>query len=126
MPRSDAGGRTRARNIHHELGREGVVIMLQDHETHGRAGANGSHREETGSLSHQPTTTRTDVGCDPSDALMHLSDVVMREMFAVSMRLNEDFTRVVGDPAAGSAHLLIARLDQRIKEIRRLRSDQAA
>lgn len=93
---------------------------------HDRIGANGSHREEAGSLAHQPATTRADSGCDLSDALMHLSDVVMREMFAVSMRLNEDFTRVVGDSAAGSAHTLIARLDQRIKEIRRLRTDQAA
>lgn len=94
------------------------VTMLHDHEMRDRTGADGSHRKEADLLVGQPSVACADATCDLSAALMHLSDVVMREMFAVSSRMNENFTHVVGDPAAGSAHTLIAQLNQRIRELR--------
>jgi hypothetical protein len=95
------------------------VTMLHDHEMQDGPGGNGSRREGADLLLDEPSIARADAACDLRDALMHLSDVVMREMFAVSSRMNENFTHVVGDPAAGSAHTLIAQLNQRIKELRK-------
>lgn len=91
--------------------------MLHDHEMQDRSGSGGSHHEGLDVISHQPSIASEDA-CDLRDALMHLSDVLMREMFAFSLRLNADFTHTAGGPAAASAHTLIAQLEQRIKELR--------
>lgn len=93
--------------------------MLHDHEMQDQTGASGSHRDGADLVAHQPSIASSDANGDLSDALMHLSDVLMREMFAVSLRVNENFASVAGDPAAGSAHTLIARLGERVKELRR-------
>jgi hypothetical protein len=114
-PRSHTAGR--ARGQERELGRGGTVAMLHDHEMQDCAGARGSDHEWVDVVA-QPSIASEDAEDDLSDALLHLSDVLIREMFTVSLRLNEDFARVAGDPAAGSAHALITRLDQRIKELR--------
>lgn len=91
--------------------------MFHDHEMHDHSGAGGSHHEGLDVIAQHPSIASEDA-CVLSDALMHLSEVLMREMFAVSLRLDADFTRAAGGPAAASAHALIAQLEQRIKELR--------
>ena len=65
-----------------------------------------------------PSAASQDAASALPDALMHLSDVLMREMFSLSMMVNLDFAHAAGDPAAANAHRLIAQLGQRVNELR--------